>query len=93
MLAIGRALMGRPHLLLLDEPSLGLSPKLADEVLAAVKVIVKRGTAVLLAEQNVRKALSCCDRAYVLETGKVALSGSTSQLRDTEQIRKAFLGA
>jgi branched-chain amino acid transport system ATP-binding protein len=93
MLAIGRALMGRPHLLLLDEPSLGLSPKLADEVLAAVKAIVRHGTAVLLAEQNVRKALSCCDRAYVLEIGKVALSGASSALRDTEAIRKAFLGA
>ena len=93
MLAIGRALMGRPHLLLLDEPSLGLSPKLADEVLAAVNSIVRHGTAVLLAEQNVRKALSCCDRAYVLEIGKVALSGASSALRDTEAIRKAFLGA
>ncbi len=92
MLAIGRALMGRPQLLLLDEPSLGLSPKLADEVLATVRAIVKHGTAVLLAEQNVRKALACCDRAYVLETGKVALSGATSALRDTEEIRKAFLG-
>jgi branched-chain amino acid transport system ATP-binding protein len=92
MLAIGRALMGRPRLLLLDEPSLGLSPKLADEVLAAVKVIVKDGTSVLLAEQNVGKALSCCDRAYVLELGKVALSGAASALRDTDEIRKAFLG-
>jgi branched-chain amino acid transport system ATP-binding protein len=92
MLAIGRALMGKPQLLLLDEPSLGLSPKLADEVLAAVKAIVTRGTAVLLAEQNVRKALACCDRAYVLEIGKVVLSGATPALRDTEEIRKAFLG-
>jgi branched-chain amino acid transport system ATP-binding protein len=92
MLAIGRALMGRPQLLLLDEPSLGLSPKLADEVLATVRAIVNHGTAVLLAEQNVRKALACCDRAYVLEIGKVALSGATSALRDTEEIRKAFLG-
>ncbi len=92
MLAIGRALMGRPRLLLLDEPSLGLSPQLADEVLATVRAIVKHGTAVLLAEQNVRKALACCDRAYVLEIGKVALSGATSALRDTEEIRKAFLG-
>jgi len=93
MLAIGRALMGRPQLLLLDEPSLGLSPKLADEVLTAVKAIVRQGTAVLLAEQNERKALACCDRAYVLEIGKVVLSGATSALRDTEEIRKAFLGA
>ena len=93
MLAIGRALMGRPQLLLLDEPSLGLSPKLADEVLTAVKAIVRQGTAVLLAEQNVRKALACCDRAYVLKIGKVVLSGATSALRDNEEIRKAFLGA
>jgi branched-chain amino acid transport system ATP-binding protein len=93
MLTIGRALMGRPQLLLLDEPSLGLSPKLVDEVLTAVKAIVKHGTAVLLAEQNVRKALACCDRAYVLEIGKVALSGATSALRDRDEIRKAFLGA
>jgi branched-chain amino acid transport system ATP-binding protein len=93
MLAIGRALMGEPRLLLLDEPSLGLSPKLADEVLAAIKTIITHGTAVLLAEQNVRKALACCGRAYVLETGKVVLSGATSTLRNTEEIRKAFLGA
>jgi branched-chain amino acid transport system ATP-binding protein len=93
MLAIGRALMGEPRLLLLDEPSLGLSPKLADEVFAAIKAIVTHGTAVLLAEQNVRKALACCDRAYVLEIGNVTLSGATSTLRNTEEIRKAFLGA
>lgn len=92
MLAIGRALMGRPLLLLLDEPSLGLSPKLADEVLAGIRGIVKDGTSVLLAEQNVSKALTCCDRAYVLEVGKIVLSGIASDLRDTDEIRRAFLG-
>jgi branched-chain amino acid transport system ATP-binding protein len=92
MLAIGRAMMGKPRLLLLDEPSLGLSPKLADEVLSAVRVIVQDGTAVLLAEQNVRKALTYCERAYVLEIGKVVLAGASAALRDTEEIRRAYLG-
>jgi branched-chain amino acid transport system ATP-binding protein len=92
MLAIGRALMGQPRLLLLDEPSLGLSPKLADEVLAGVQSIVKDGTAVLLAEQNVARALQCCDRAYVLEIGRVTAAGEASALRDSDEIRKAYLG-
>jgi branched-chain amino acid transport system ATP-binding protein len=92
MLAIGRALMGQPSLLLLDEPSLGLSPKLADEVLAGIRGIVKDGTSVLLAEQNVGKALACCDRAYVLEVGKIVLAGTASALRDTEEVKRAFLG-
>ena len=73
MLAIARALMGRPRLLLLDEPSLGLAPKLVDEVLKRVRTIVAGGTSVLLAEQNVTKALACCERAYLLEVGTVAL--------------------
>jgi len=92
MLAIGRALMGQPRLLLLDEPSLGLSPKLADEVLAGIREIVKDGTSVLLAEQNVGKALACCDRAYVLEVGKIVLAGTAATLRDTEEVKRAFLG-
>jgi ABC-type branched-chain amino acid transport systems, ATPase component len=92
MLAIGRALMGQPCLLLLDEPSLGLSPKLADEVLAGIRGIVSAGTSVLLAEQNVSKALACCDRAYVLEVGKIVLAGNASTLRDTEAVKRAFLG-
>jgi branched-chain amino acid transport system ATP-binding protein len=92
MLAIGRALMGRPRLLLLDEPSLGLSPKLVDEVLRQIGAIVASGTSVLLAEQNVAKALACCDRAYVLEVGKVVLSGPAARLRDAEEVKKAYLG-
>jgi branched-chain amino acid transport system ATP-binding protein len=92
MLAIGRALMGQPRLLLLDEPSLGLSPKLADEVLAGIRGIVRDGTSVLLAEQNVGKALACCDRAYVLEVGRIVLEGTASTLRDTEEVKRAFLG-
>jgi branched-chain amino acid transport system ATP-binding protein len=92
MLAIGRALMGAPKLLLLDEPSLGLAPKLVDEVLGRIPSIVARGTSVLLAEQNVTKALRFCDRAYVLEVGKVVLSGAASELRQTEAVRRAYLG-
>jgi branched-chain amino acid transport system ATP-binding protein len=92
MLAIGRALMGAPRLLLLDEPSLGLAPKLVDEVLGRIPSIVARGTSVLLAEQNVTKALRFCDRAYVLEVGKVVLSGAASELRQTEAVRRAYLG-
>ena len=92
MLAIGRALMGRPKLLLLDEPSLGLSPKLVDEVLGRIPSIVSRGTSVLLAEQNVAKALRYCDRAYVIEVGRVAISGPAAELRDAEAVKKAYLG-
>jgi branched-chain amino acid transport system ATP-binding protein len=92
MLAIGRALMGTPKLLLLDEPSLGLAPKLVDEVLGRIPSIVARGTSVLLAEQNVTKALRFCDRAYVLEVGKVVLSGAAAELRQAEAVRRAYLG-
>jgi branched-chain amino acid transport system ATP-binding protein len=92
MLAIARALMGRPKLLLLDEPSLGLSPKLVDEVLRQVPLIVRRGTSVLLAEQNVAKALKYCDRAYVIEVGRVAISGQADELRRSDIVRKAYLG-
>jgi branched-chain amino acid transport system ATP-binding protein len=92
MLAIGRALMGAPKLLLLDEPSLGLAPKLVDEVLGRIPSIVARGTSVLLAEQNVTKALRFCDRAYVLEVGRVVLSGTAAELRQAEAVRRAYLG-
>jgi len=93
MLAIGRALMTEPRLLLLDEPSLGLSPILVNEVLERVRTIVGRGTAVLLAEQNVGKALSVADRAYVLQLGRIVEAGAAKDLRDNPGIREAFLGA
>jgi branched-chain amino acid transport system ATP-binding protein len=92
MLAIARALMGRPRLLLLDEPSLGLAPKLVDEVLKRVRTIVASGTSVLLAEQNVTKALACCERAYLLEVGTVALTGAAADLQGAWEVKKAYLG-
>jgi branched-chain amino acid transport system ATP-binding protein len=92
MLAIARALMGRPRLLLLDEPSLGLAPKLVDDVLKQVRTIVASGTSVLLAEQNVTKALACCERAYLLEVGTVALAGMAAELQGAWEVKKAYLG-
>jgi branched-chain amino acid transport system ATP-binding protein len=92
MLAVARALMGRPRLLLLDEPSLGLAPKLVDEVLKRVRTIVASGTSVLLAEQNVTKALACCERAYLLEVGTVALTGAAADLQGAWEVKKAYLG-
>ena len=92
MLSIARALMGRPRLLLLDEPSLGLSPKLAEEVFRQTKLILEGGTAVLLAEQNVSRALHYCDRAYVLEVGRMVLSGPSATLRESEAVKRAYLG-
>jgi branched-chain amino acid transport system ATP-binding protein len=92
MLAIARALMGHPRLLLLDEPSLGLAPKLVDEVMKRVRTIVASGTSILLAEQNVTKALGCCERAYLMEVGTVALAGTAADLRGAWEVRKAYLG-
>ncbi|MGQ4274946.1 ABC transporter ATP-binding protein [Terrihabitans sp. B22-R8] len=92
MLAIGRALMLRPSLLLLDEPSLGLSPKLTDEVLNHVPNLVKDGTAVLIAEQNMLKALEIAGRAYVLRNGRIVQSGAAADLRVDRSVRDAFLG-
>ncbi|QRM30191.1 ABC transporter ATP-binding protein [Microvirga sp. VF16] len=92
MLAIGRALMGRPKLLLLDEPSLGLSPLLVDQILDAIVFLKKDGITVLLVEQNASAALAIADRGYVLETGKVAHSGAGSALLADPQIKAAYLG-
>ncbi len=92
MLAIGRALMGEPRVLLLDEPSLGLAPILAAEVLDKVREIAAGGVAVLLAEQNVAKALAVCDRAYLLELGRVVREGPAAALAESEAVRRAFLG-
>jgi branched-chain amino acid transport system ATP-binding protein len=92
MLAIGRALMARPKLLLLDEPSLGLAPRLAEEVYERVRVISKTGLTILVVEQNTVLALSVADRAYVLETGRIVLDGPASELKQNARVREAYLG-
>ena len=92
MLAMGRALMSRPKLLLLDEPSMGLAPLLIREIFNIIVDINKTGTTVLLVEQNANMALSIANRAYVLETGRITLSGDAKELAASEDIRKAYLG-
>ena len=92
MLAMGRALMSRPRVLLLDEPSMGLSPLYVNEVFKIIKEINEAGTTVLLVEQNAKKALSVANRAYVLETGRIVLSGDAKELMYDENIKKAYLG-
>ena len=92
MLAMGRALMSRPKLLILDEPSMGLAPLLEREIFAIIKEINEEGTTVLLVEQNANMALSIADRAYVLETGRVVLSGTAAELAASEAVQKAYLG-
>lgn len=92
MLAMGRALMSKPKLLLLDEPSMGLAPIFIQEIFDIILDIQKQGMTVLLIEQNANKALSIADRAYVLETGKVVLSGKGSELLASDQVKKAYLG-
>ena len=92
MLAMGRALMSRPKLLLLDEPSMGLAPLLIKEIFNIIVDINKSGTTVLLVEQNANMALSIANRAYVLETGRITLSGSAQELAASEDVRKAYLG-
>jgi branched-chain amino acid transport system ATP-binding protein len=93
MLAIGRALMGRPKLLLLDEPSLGLSPILVDQILAAIVALKARGITVLLVEQNAAAALEIADRGYVLETGRITSTGTGSALLTDPKVKAAYLGA
>lgn len=92
MLAMGRALMSRPKLLLLDEPSMGLAPLLIKEIFHIIEDINKSGTTVLLVEQNANMALSIANRAYVLETGRITLSGPAGELAASEDVRKAYLG-
>jgi branched-chain amino acid transport system ATP-binding protein len=92
MLAMGRALMARPKLLLLDEPSMGLAPLLVKTIFSIIEEINKSGTTILLVEQNANMALSIADRAYVIETGKIVLSGSSDELNQSDQIRMAYLG-
>jgi branched-chain amino acid transport system ATP-binding protein len=92
MLAIGRALMGEPRLLLLDEPSMGLAPRLVAEIFACVRALRDAGAAVLLVEQNARAALAIADRGYVLETGRIVMSGTGSQLAADAGVRAAYLG-
>jgi len=92
MLAMGRALMSHPKLLMLDEPSMGLSPLLVDQVFEIIKDINKDGTTILLVEQNAGKSLAISDRAYVLETGSIVLSGAGKELAASEMVKKAYLG-
>jgi branched-chain amino acid transport system ATP-binding protein len=92
MLAIGRALMSRPKLLLMDEPSMGLAPLLVQEIFSIIKEINNQGTTILLVEQNANIALSIADRAYVIEIGSVVIEGSGKELAKSEEIKKAYLG-
>ena len=92
MLAMSRALMSRPKLMMLDEPSMGLAPILIDQIFEIIKQLHKDGTTILLVEQNASKALEIADRAYVLETGKVILSGTGKELASSDEVKKAYLG-
>lgn len=92
MLAIGRALMSRPKLLMLDEPSMGLAPILVGHIFSIIQKMNEIGTTILLVEQNAQMALSIADRAYVLETGTITISGTGKELAESDEIRKAYLG-
>ena len=93
MLAMGRALMSHPKTILMDEPSMGLSPKLVKEIFSIIRKLHEQGITILLVEQNARMALSIADRAYVLETGRITMEGDAKELLNNEQVRKAYLGA
>ena len=92
MLAMGRALMSKPKLIVMDEPSMGLSPIFVNEIFDIIQKVSAGGTTVLLVEQNAKKALSIADRAYVLETGKIVLSGNAQDLLNDDSVKKAYLG-
>lgn len=92
MLAMGRALMSEPKLLMMDEPSMGLAPILVEQIFEIIKSLHEAGTTILLVEQNAQMALNIADRAYVLETGKVTLSGSAGELLENDKVRSAYLG-
>jgi len=92
MLAMGRALMAKPKIMLMDEPSMGLSPLLVKEIFHIIQDINAQGTTVLLVEQNAKMALAIANRAYVLETGKITLEGTGRELASSEQVKKAYLG-
>ena len=92
MLAIGRALMSHPRLLMLDEPSMGLAPILVEQIFDIIRQLHKEGTTILLVEQNAQMALSVADRAYVMETGKITLSGTGAELAASDEVKKAYLG-
>jgi branched-chain amino acid transport system ATP-binding protein len=92
MLAMGRALMSKPRLLMLDEPSMGLAPILVQEIFDIIEALHDAGTTVLLVEQNAQMALSIADRAYVLETGSVSMEGSAAELAADDRVRRAYLG-
>lgn len=93
MLAMGRALMSHPKTVLMDEPSMGLSPKLVKEIFSIIRKLHEQGITILLVEQNAKMALSIADRAYVLETGRITMEGDAKELLNNEQVRKAYLGA
>ena len=92
MLAIARALMGRPELLLLDEPAMGLAPLIVREIFAVIKQLNKAGTTILLVEQNAKAAMNVAKRAFVLETGEIVLEGLTGDLLDDPKVKEAYLG-